>query len=260
MEFNPAFIVCGFVVGAVVGITGMGGGGLMTGSLIAIFGVHPVTAVGTDLVYAAVTKVFGTVAHARNGNVNWRLTLALAAGSVPAAVVSIYLLARFNAHESEINALISRLLGVLLLVAAVALIAQVVNARLTAKRSGIGASHGMRIVSTIGLGVALGALVAVTSVGAGAIGMVVLIALYPRVALSRLIGTDIAHAVPLTIVAGVGHWMIGSVDWSLLWQILAGSLPGIWIGSQFAHRIPERILLSVLAVVLTGLAAKLLLV
>ncbi len=223
----------GFVVGALVGLTGMGGGSLMTPLLILLFGVHPLTAVGTDLLYAAATKTAGTAIHSKKGNVDWRVAGLLAAGSVPATVLTIGVLSRVPKQSPTTAAIISMSIGVALIIA-------------RTRYSG---------PITVIFGAVLGVLVSLCSVGAGALGVAVLFFLYPRLPPVRIVGSDLAHAVPLTLVAGLGHWLIGSVDWYIVGALLLGSLPGISIGSHLATRISDRFLLPVLAsmLVLIGL-------
>src|SRR5271169_1549004 len=244
----------GFVVGALVGLTGMGGGSLMTPLLILLFGVHPLTAVGTDLLYAAATKTAGTAIHSKNGNVDWRVAGLLAAGSVPATVLTIWVLSRVPKQSPTTATIISMSMGVALIVAAVAIffprrIRDYALARPTPTRySG---------PITVVFGAVLGVLVSLCSVGAGALGVAVLFFLYPRLPPVRIVGSDLAHAVPLTLVAGLGHWLIGSVDWYIVGALLLGSLPGISIGSHLATRISDRFLLPVLASMLVLIGIRL---
>jgi uncharacterized protein len=245
----------GFVVGALVGLTGMGGGSLMTPLLILLFGVHPLTAVGTDLLYAAATKTAGTAIHSKNGNVDWRVAGLLAAGSIPATVLTIWALSRMPKQSPTTATIISMSLGVALIIAAVAIFL-----RPRIRDYGLARADNLTRTRysgrfTVVFGVMLGALVSLSSVGAGALGVAVLSFLYPRLPPVRIVGSDLAHAVPLTLVAGLGHWLIGSVDWYIVGALLLGSLPGISIGSLLATRISDRWLLPVLAsmLVLIGL-------
>jgi uncharacterized protein len=243
----------GFVVGAVVGLTGVGGGSLMTPLLVLIFNVHPATAVGTDLLHAAVTKTGGTYVHAKAGRVDWRITGLLAAGSLPAALATLAGLRHFTGGLGG-SKIITATLGVALLLTAAALLLRTCLKRLSQ-------THGTRAprhpAFTILTGAAIGFLVTISSVGAGALGVTALIFLYPQLKVARLVGSDLAHAVPLTLVAGLGHWLFGSVDWMLLISLLIGSLPGIYIGSHFAGRIPELALRILLATILMLVGAKL---
>lgn len=253
-----AYTVAGFAVGAIVGVTGVGGGSLMTPLLVLLFGVHPSVAVGTDLLYAAITKAGGTLAHGLKGTVDWAVTRRLACGSIPAAALTLFLIGTFAPGGiKEASHIISVSLGFALIMTALALI---FRKRLQA----YAASHfdapsdSPRIVSlTVITGAILGVLVSISSVGAGALGVTALFFLYPRLPAIRIVGSDIAHAVPLTLVAGIGHWWLGSVDWSLLGSLLVGSLPGIWLGSHLSTRLPEKILRPTLAGMLVLIGGKL---
>lgn len=246
------YTLSGLVVGFVVGLTGVGGGALMTPLLILLYGISPATAVGTDLLYAAITKTGGAWAHARRGHVDWQALRRLAAGSVPAALVTVVVLQCIGVESRAFGQLITTTLGVALLLTAVALllrgrlqdIAQRCGDRLTEwKRRWI-------VPATVAAGVVLGVLVTVSSVGAGALGAAALFFLYPWAPAVRVVGTDIAHAVPLTLVAGLGHLRLGTVDPGLLGALLLGSLPGIWLGSHAASRVPEAVLRPLLTAML----------
>ncbi|HMU90270.1 MAG: sulfite exporter TauE/SafE family protein [Pseudomonadales bacterium] len=255
---TSAYIFSGFVVGAIVGVTGVGGGSLMTPLLMLLFGVHPATAVGTDLLYAAITKMGGTTVHARKGHVDWKITGRLAAGSIPATILTLSALSYFGLPEKHLSVVISSVLGVALLLTAVALIfKQRIQAFALSHHSDHWRTRWLGPV-TVATGALLGVLVSLSSVGAGAIGVAVLFFLYPQLSAIRIVGSDLAHAVPLTLVAGIGHWMMGSVDWSLLGSLLIGSLPGIYLGSHLAARMPERLLRPVLASMLVLIGVKLL--
>ena len=254
---NPLYALSGLAVGALVGMTGVGGGSLMTPLLVLLFGIHPTTAVGTDLLYAAATKSVGTVVHGSKGTVAWRVVALLATGSMPAAALTIYVLLRAGAPSPPVAHFISVVLGVMLILTAISLF---LRARLIAWASRSGRKPmGARTVTglTVLTGVVLGVLVSISSVGAGAIGVTVLILLYPALPTTRVVGTDIAHAVPLTLVAGIGHWLLGSVDWPLLGSLLIGSIPGVTLGSLLATRTPEPVLRFALAAVLVVAGGKL---
>lgn len=253
---DPLFSLSGFVVGIIVGLTGVGGGSLMTPLLVLVFGIHPATAVGTDLLYAALTKAGGTIAHNTKGHIDWKIARLLATGSLPAAGLTLYLLSHLPRQSTEITQLISFSLGIALVLTALALIfrSRIVAYALRHEDSGY-RRHIDKL--TIAVGATLGVLVTISSVGAGALGVAALFFLYPKLSAVRIIGTDIAHAVPLTLVAGLGHWALGSVDWLLLGSLLIGSLPGIWIGSHVSARIPERVLRPVLAGMLVLIGSKL---
>lgn len=252
---DGSYSLAGFAVGAVVGLTGVGGGALMTPLLVLLFGVHPATAVGTDLLYAAVTKTAGSAVHGSNGTVEWRIAARLAAGSLPAAVLTLAALAQFDLHSPQLPRLVSAILGAALLLTAAALL---LRRRLLIWTRAEAANDGVRRAwATVAAGAALGVLVSISSVGAGALGVTALLFLYPQLTAVRVVGTDIAHAVPLTLVAGVGHWWLGSVDWALLASLLVGSLPGIWLGSRLAVRVPEALLRPLLATLLIAIGSKL---
>lgn len=246
---GPLFILSGFLVGLLVGLTGVGGGSLMTPLLVLIFGVRATTAVGTDLLFAAVTKSGGTVVHHRRRTIDWQVTRRLATGSVPAAIITLTVLYKLGVRGSASPPLITIVLACALILTAICVISHRQLRMLTATR---GSEPDPRRVAvlTISAGLVLGVLVTLSSVGAGAIGMTALVLLYPRTPIAKLVGSDIAHAVPLTLIAGIGHWLLGSVNWPLLSSLLIGSLPGVYLGSRFAARVPDRILRPVLAVTL----------
>jgi uncharacterized membrane protein YfcA len=250
------YSISGFFVGLLVGLTGVGGGSLMTPLLILLFGIHPATAVGTDLLYAAATKTVGTAVHGVNRTIDWRVVGLLAAGSVPMTVVTIGVLGDIGIHSPVARDFITLVLIVALFItAATLLFRKKIVARYGAR---LGALPAQRIaILTIILGGVLGVLVSITSVGAGAIGVTALVLLYPRLPTARIVGSDIAHAVPLTLAAGIGHWFLGSINLDVLASLLVGSIPGILIGSYAAPRIPEPALRVVLAVTLILVATKL---
>jgi uncharacterized membrane protein YfcA len=253
---EPLYSLLGFCVGVLVGVTGVGGGSLMTPLLILLFGVHPAAAVGTDLLYAAATKAGGTVFHGLARSVDWLLVRRLAIGSLPATVVTLFLLSRVNLDSGPAREFITVVLSFALGVTAVVLLFRnriVARFQPRLEKFDPGKISGV----TIALGALLGVLVSITSVGAGAIGATALIILYPRLPIVRIVGSDIAHAVPLTLVAGIGHWMLGTVDWHIVGSLLAGSLPGIFLGSCLAIRLPETVLRLVLAGTLLVVSGKL---
>jgi uncharacterized membrane protein YfcA len=256
MHIDPLYALAGVLVGLLVGLTGVGGGSLMTPLLVLLFGFHPATAVGTDLLYASATKTAGTFVHGWRGTVEWRIVRRLAYGSIPATLLTLLVLSRTG--KAEAGHLISVVLGVALILTA---IATFFRARIVAKLSGaFSESESGRIGPlTVLLGAILGVLVSLTSVGAGALGMTALLVLYPRAPVSRLVGSDIAHAVPLTLIAGLGHLGMGAVDLDLLASLLVGSIPGIVIASLIASRVSERVLLPILAITLGIVGTRLLL-
>jgi uncharacterized protein len=252
---DPLYSLSGFAVGALVGMTGVGGGSLMTPLLILLFGVHPATAVGTDLLYAAATKTGGSLVHGFARSIDWRVVRRLATGSVPATIVTLAVLSHFNLSGDTARNLITPVLSVALFATAFVLVFG--GAIVAAYRARVVELNSQRTaVNTVLVGMVLGVLVSISSVGAGAIGVIALIMLYPQLPMARIVGSDIAHAVPLTLIAGTGHWMMGSVDWHIMGSLLAGSLPGIFVGSYFAIRIPERALRLVLATTLFVVASR----
>ncbi|MEO8164886.1 MAG: sulfite exporter TauE/SafE family protein [Betaproteobacteria bacterium] len=253
------YALSGLLVGFVVGLTGVGGGSLMTPLLVMGFGIPPATAVGTDLLYASFTKATGVLVHGRRGNVEWKLVGWLAAGSIPAAVAALIALHFLGVGSPKVGGLITGSLGIALILTALAILFK--DRLQCLGRNGAGQRWRDRhvVAATISTGALIGALVALSSVGAGALGVAALFWLFPFLPASRIVGSDIAHAVPLTAVAGLGHFFMGSVDWHLLINLLIGSLPGIYIGSHLSGRIAERWLRPALASMLVLVGAKLVL-
>lgn len=254
--FNPLYAASGLLVGLLVGLTGVGGGSLMTPLLVLLFGFHPSTAVGTDLLYAAGTKSVGASVHSSNRTIDWKVTGLLAAGSVPATIIAVLTLFMLGQNGQPAQALISTILGFALLLTAVTLVFRQRIFAFAARRS-IEFSPRTTAILTIALGAALGGLITLSSVGAGALGVTVLVFLYPKMPMARIVGSDIAHAVPLTLIAGAGHFALGSVNLPLLGSLLVGSIPGIIVGSNLTARIPERALRPVLAATLILVGVKL---
>jgi uncharacterized membrane protein YfcA len=254
---QPLFVISGFAVGFLVGMTGVGGGSLMTPLLILLFHVHPVTAVGTDLIYASVTKTGGSVVHGLNKTIDWRIVRRLATGSLPASLATMALLWLLKIDQASYSALVTKILGVALICTALALLFRRRLLATYSRRVGI-LSESQTRSFTIITGVALGVLVTISSVGAGALGVTALLLLYPELPVVKIAGSDIAHAVPLTLIAGMGHLMSGGIDTGVLVSLLCGSLPGIVLASLFAPRLPDRALRMVLAATLTIVAVRLL--
>lgn len=253
-----AYSLSGLIVGFIVGLTGMGGGSLMTPLLVLFFGVAPATAVGTDLLYASITKAGGVWVHGRRGNVDWKLVGWLAAGSLPAAALTVWLLSALKLKSDHLGTLISSVLGVALILTALALLFRERLRQLSRERTRTEPGGRRRLVPlTVATGIALGVLVTISSVGAGVIGMAALFWLYPRLASVKIVGSDIAHAVPLTAVAGLGHFYMGSVDFTLLGYLLIGSLPGIYLGSHLSSKVPEKVLRPALACMLIVIGGRL---
>lgn len=251
----------GFIVGFVVGVTGVGGGSLMTPVLVLVFGIAPATAVGTDLLYASLTKMGGSWVHGRRGTVDWKVVKLLAMGSLPAALLSMALLHYLALDEKHLKSLITSVLSIALLLTAAALLLKPYLKKLGERPDGaMFELHAHHLTgATILTGAVLGVLVTISSVGAGALGVVVLLFLYPRAPMAKIVGTDIAHAVPLTLIAGLGHAALGTVNYGLLGSLLLGSLPGIYLGSHLGIKIPDQVLRPILAIMLTIIGIKLML-
>ena len=253
------YTLSGFLVGLIVGVTGVGGGSLMTPLLVLVFGVSPATAVGTDLLYASLTKSLGGWVHGRNGSVDWKVVGLLALGSLPAAVITIALLKYLELDEKTLRGLVTGMLSVALLLTASALLLKEQIKKIARRRDGTvyELHHRHLPPATIATGIVVGVLVTVSSVGAGVLGTVALLFLYPRMSAVKVVGTDIVHAVPLTAVAGMGHMALGTVDFTLLVSLLLGSLPGIYIGSHLSAKVPEKVLRPLLATMLLIIGARL---
>jgi uncharacterized membrane protein YfcA len=254
---QPLFVVSGFGVGFLVGMTGVGGGSLMTPLLILLFHVHPVTAVGTDLIYASVTKTGGSLVHGFNRTIDWRIVRRLALGSLPASLLTLLLLRLLKIDSAAYSGLVTKMLGVALLATAAALLFRRRLLATYSRRVGT-MSESRTFTYTVLTGVVLGVLVTISSVGAGALGVTALLLLYPELPAVAIAASDIAHAVPLTLVAGMGHLLSGGVDVGVLVSLLCGSLPGIMLASLFAPRLPDQALRTILAITLTIVAGRLL--
>ena len=252
-----SYIVSGFAVGLLVGMTGVGGGSLMTPLLTLLFGISPSVAVGTDLAFASITKSAGTLTHRVRGTIRWDIVKRLCIGALPAAVVSTLALKSFGTLSPEIGQIIRYSIAGSVLLTVVALIFKGrmlnwINAHPEKQLQG-----NKLAAATIISGAVLGVLVTVSSIGAGAIGATLLVMLYPSMSSAEVAGTDIAYAVPLTAIAALGHWWLGSIHWELLISLLIGSLPGITLGSWVARSVPEKFLRVLLAMTLTTVAVKL---
>jgi uncharacterized membrane protein YfcA len=247
-------VISGFGVGVIVGLTGVGGGSLMTPLLMTVFKLNPAVAIGTDLWFAAITKISGSVAHHRHGHVDYAILWRLLAGSIPASIATLALM-HFTGITKGWASALTFSLGIALLLTAV-----------TVAYKAAWHSLGLRLERwlpesrkpffTVLSGLILGVLVTLSSIGAGAIGATLILLLYPRLEARRLVGTDIAHAVPLTLVAGIGHATLGHVEWGLLGALLVGSIPGIWIGAQLTRKMPDRLVRALLCVSLVTAGLK----
>ena len=257
------YIVGGALVGAVVGATGVGGGSLMTPLLTLVFGLPAQVAVGTDLLFASITKFSGALAHWRRGNVQWSLVGWLTLGSVPAALVTIVALRVWHPDAAQFGSFVRPALAAALLLTAAGLLfrsqIQALGHRfsLAADSTAAGLANAPRRLPTVVVGLVIGVMVTLTSVGAGVIGVVALLFLYPALTAKRLVAVDIAHAIPLTLVAGLGHVALGTVNWPVLGALLVGSVPAIALGALLADRLPERVLRVLLAAMLTLIGTRL---
>ncbi len=265
LHINPLYSFTGLLVGTLVGLTGVGGGSLMSPILVLLFGVHPATAVGTDLLYASITKAVGTGIHGTKRTIDWKIVGLLALGSIPATLLTLFGVQHCGKPEA-LSSLITHVLGYALFLTAVMLLLRGTIRRYAAKRQvedladnqgDTGHLDARRAALTIVTGIVLGFLVSLSSVGAGALGVTALILLYPQLPTVKIVGSDIAHAVPLTFLAGAGYFFIGKVDTHMLLALLIGSIPGIIVGSMLAPKVPEKVLRIVLAAVLTLVGAKL---
>lgn len=252
------YTLSGFLVGLIVGVTGVGGGSLMTPLLVLFFGVSPATAVGTDLLYASITKSMGGWVHAAKGSVDWKVVKLLALGSIPAAIITITLLKVLALEEKTLRSLVTSVLSVALLATAAALLLKDWIRKIARRDDGTvyEIHHRHLPAATVITGVVVGALVTISSIGAGVLGTVAILFLYPRLPAVKVVGTDIVHAVPLTAVAGLGHMALGTVDFVLLGSLLLGSLPGIYIGSHLSAKVPEKVLRPLLATMLLIIGLK----
>ena len=249
------YICAGFVVGLLVGLTGVGGGSLMTPILLIFFNVKAAVAVGTDLLYASITKSVGIFAHGKLGNIDWIIVRLLAYGSIPASIITVLYLRELDiASDFAVNR-IKFWLGIALLLTSLSVLFRNQLAKLSKTGHWINPQYTPAL--TIILGIILGFLVTLTSVGAGALGVTALLILYPKISITKIVGTDVAHAVPLTLVAGLGHASLGTVDYSLLGTLLIGSIPGIWIGSHLSAKVAEHWVRTLLALILVYVGQKL---
>jgi len=249
------FTIAGFSVGFIIGMTGVGGGSLMTPILVLGFSIPPVIAVGTDLLYAAITKSVGVFAHHKHGNIKWKVVGLLSMGSIPASIGTIFAIKYFNNAGINYDQLILSSLSFAMILTAIFLIFRDQWHKLGKKKhfAFLKIFHQKPIKEfitnyfTILAGVLIGALVTLSSVGAGVIGAAFLFFLYPKYRTIEVIATDLAHAIPITAIAGIGHANLGTVDYILLLGLIIGSLPGIYLGSQVGNLIPDKIMRGILA-------------
>ena len=255
MEYG--YIVAGFIVGLLVGLTGVGGGSLMTPILLLVFHIKPSVAIGTDLLFASLTKSVGIFAHGKLGNIDWKIVTLLAIGSLPASIATILYLRTINVESTGAIATIKFWLGVALIITSIAVLLR--NKLMEYVKHDHFLPKTYVAPLTILLGLVLGGLVTLTSVGAGALGVTALILLYPREKITTIVGSDIAHAVPLTLVAGLGHATLGTINYALLGTLLIGSIPGIYLGSHLSAKVAEHWIRIALALILIYVGIKLVL-
>jgi uncharacterized membrane protein YfcA len=249
-------VVLGLLAGALIGATGVGAGSLMTPMLIGLFRLPLPLAIGTDLWFAAITKSGGALAHWRHGNVDAGVVRRMLAGSLPASVFTLLAMHALGLDKSSLHVLATAL-GVALLLTAVLIASRGACAAL-AERMQARCSASTRGRLDVLLGGVLGVLVTLSSVGAGAIGSTCIAMLHPRLPARRLVGTDIAHAVPLTLLAGIGHAALGNVQWQVVGGLLLGSVPGIWLGARVSRMLPERLARGLLSATLLVAGLRLL--
>jgi uncharacterized membrane protein YfcA len=255
LHVDPLYVLSGILVGGLVGMTGVGGGALMTPILVLLFGMHPATAVGTDLIYASITKASGSAVHGYNRTVDWRVVGRLALGSIPATALTIAALYFMDVDSKATQLLITRGLGFALLFTAVSLLIR--KPLMRWYMDNVPEMHPDRVRKlTILTGAILGVLVSLSSVGAGAIGVTALVFLYPKMEARRIVGSDIAHAVPLTLIAGLGHASLGLINWHVLSSLLVGSIPAIIVMSIVSARASDTAVRVTLALVLIAVCVK----
>ncbi|MDC5257076.1 sulfite exporter TauE/SafE family protein [Acinetobacter baumannii] len=258
------FILAGMLVGFCVGITGVGGGSLMTPILIGLFRIEPHIAIGTDLLYAAISKFCGSMVHAKKLNIVWPIVLWLAVGSIPASFGTAWVLEHYLSQSTHYKAVLTMVLGFMLTLTGVSIIfrtriekffnkfrdkenTQTENEQLAVQNK--------RTYIVI-MGIILGVFVTLSSVGAGAFGIMALVIMFPNLPMIRIIGSDVVHAVLLTLVAGLGHMSAGNVDFVLLMWLLVGSIPAIIIGTLISSRMPERLIRKILGITLFALGVN----
>ena len=269
--FGPLeFILAGILVGFCVGVTGVGGGSLMTPILISLFRIEPHIAIGTDLLYAAISKFCGSLVHAKKMNIVWPIVLWLAVGSIPASFATHWVLENFLSHSTHYKAVLTMVLGFMLTITGLSIVfrnsvekffnkfrAKDQQALNTAQsREEVAAQAKNKRVFIILMGIVLGVFVTLSSVGAGAFGIMALVIMFPNLPMIRIIGSDVVHAVLLTLVAGLGHMSAGNVDFTLLGWLLCGSIPAIVVGTLVSSHLPEKIIRKILGITLFALGVN----
>lgn len=246
-------IIAGAIIGFIVGVTGVGGGSLMTPFLL-WYGIPAHVAVGTDLLYAAMTKTGGIVAHTRQGHVRWQAVTALALTSIPTSILTLLILKFYFPSADHYEGIIKGSLGVMLLVTGVLLLYKAFRHRPSSVEHQEAPISKSALIKLAIVGAPLGFLVTMSSVGAGVVGTMILLYVLPHFRSQHIVGTDLAHAVPLTFVAGIGHFLLlNNVDWQLLASLLIGSVPAVYLGSHWSRHIPDMVLRFGLAICLTGI-------
>lgn len=259
------YILAGVLVGFCVGVTGVGGGSLMTPILITLFKIEPHIAIGTDLLYAAISKFFGSVVHARKLNIVWPIVIWLAVGSIPASLATTWVLDNYLSHSTHYKAILTMVLGFMLTLTGISIVFRtqverffsrfgkpMTNEDIDQQRERL-KSKRLQIAL---MGIVLGIFVTLSSVGAGAFGIMALIIMFPNLPMIRIIGSDVVHAVLLTLVAGMGHMSSGNVDFELLMWLLVGSIPAIIVGTLVSSRLPEKIIRKILGITLFALGVN----
>lgn len=249
------YLFVGACVGSAVGLTGVGGGSLMTPLLI-LWGIPEKIAIGTDLLYAAATKTGAMHSHHRQGNIRWNLVVCLAAGSIPSSLLTNLVLTYLIPQDLDYGPILTKTLGAMLIVTALVVFFRQRLQRDSPQRHKAAWFHRNTKLVSIIAGIALGILVTLSSVGAGAFCAALLMMLYPKMPSIKVVGTDIGHAVPLTLVAGIGHMWNGNVDYQLLAGLLLGSLPAVHYSSKLANRVPNNLLQPLLASLLLIIGLK----
>lgn len=251
-----AFSLAGLVVGTTVGATGVGGGSLMTPILILFYGVSPTLAVGTDLLYASASKAFGVLLYRNHGSVDWKIVGWQALGSIPAVLLTLFLVS-YLGKQPGLDQLIKYTLSIAVITTATFTLLQDRLQRMLGLHDFQNriVHPGRQRVLTIASGVLIGTVVTISSVGAGAIGMMLLLLLYPRHLPVKLVGSDLAHAVLITAIAGAGHARLGTVDYSMLLFLLLGAIPGIWLGSMIGFRLNAAALKKIISYMLIVVGA-----
>lgn len=269
--FGPIeFILAGVLVGFCVGVTGVGGGSLMTPILISLFRIEPHIAIGTDLLYAAISKFCGSLVHAKKMNIVWPIVIWLAVGSIPASFATHWVLENYLSQSTHYKMLLTMVLGFMLTLTGISIMfrgsiekffnkyrsQQALDMSLDLSRSKVAEQAKKKRGFIIFMGIVLGVFVTLSSVGAGAFGIMALIIMFPNLPMIRIIGSDVVHAVLLTLVAGLGHMSSGNVDFALLGWLLCGSIPAIVVGTLVSSRLPEKIIRKVLGITLFALGVN----